>query len=249
MMKASLIISGARPNEMWQVVTKEKLDEYGESSVLENSLETSELEQLFLAIKNSNASLMKLSMIIRNSPTRDDYLKAASRYNFDSKYDIGHVKEKHGSANGRSDWLLERLGKAITRRRQYLKYREEHHGKLSQDWKDFSDNNGPKQDEKPEKSISLTKATSFIEKKLVGNHDSSDLADSLGSKTSYEATNIGEDTSDELAVPQRPKMAFEGIPFEYGEPFRCPFCYTEQEVKNRIEWKFVAFAYSTYYAP
>jgi hypothetical protein len=164
---ASLTISGACPNETWRVVAKEELDEGDETSVLEHHSETSKLEQLFLAIKNSNSSLMKLSMIIRNSPTRDDYLKAASRYNFESRYDIGHVREKHGSANGACDWLLERLGKAITRRRQYLKYREDHHGKLSRDWEDFSKNNESRKDENPENSIALTKATTFREKNRV----------------------------------------------------------------------------------
>lgn len=242
-MQASLIISGARPNETWQVVAKEGLDE---NLVHKHRSETSDLEQLFLAIKNANSSLMKLSMIIRNSPTRDDYLKAASRYNFESRYDIGHAKEKHGSAKGADDWLLERLGRGITRRRQYLKYREDHHGKLSRDWEDFSKNNEPKNDGKPEKSIALTKATSFVEKNRVGNHDGSDLG-SLGSKTSYEATTIGEESSDQLTVPQHPDMAFEGVPFEYGEPFQCPYCYMEQVVKNRMEWKFVASAHSVNY--
>jgi hypothetical protein len=40
--------------------------------------------------------------------------------------------------------------------------------------------------------------------------------------------------------PAPPRFAFEGIPFEYGEPFRCLYCYTEQVVKNKIAWKQVA---------
>jgi len=246
--QASLIICEACPNETWQVASNDEIDKSDETSVHKHRSETSDLEQLVQAIKNGNASLMKLSMIIRNSPTRDDYLKAASRYSFESRYDIGHVKEKHGS-RGANDWLLERLGKAITRRRQYLKYREDHHGKLSRDWEDFPKNNEPKSDKKPDKSIALTKATSFVEKIRVDNHDGSDIAGSLGSKTSYEATSIGEDSIDQLTVPQHPDMAFEGVPFEYGEPFRCPYCYTEQVVKNRTEWKFVASAHCTYYKP
>lgn len=100
------------------------------SSPVKDVVMTSDMDQLLTAIKYSNNSLMKITMVIRNSPARDDYLKAASRYMFDPRYDIGHVKEKHSSAKRSSDWLLGRLGKAITRRRQYLKYREEHHGKL-----------------------------------------------------------------------------------------------------------------------
>lgn len=61
------------------------------------------------------------------------------------------MKEKHGSARGSSDWLVERLGKAITRRRQYLKYREDHHGKLSRDWDEAPKDGEAKEDDKPEK--------------------------------------------------------------------------------------------------
>lgn len=239
-MEALSIISDLIPNETWNIKPN---NEQVDCTVLENSLETSDLEQLLLAMKNTNLSLMKLSMIIRSSPGRDDYSKAASRYDFDNTYDIGHVREKHGSAKGACDWLIERLGQAITRRRQYLKYREDHHEKLSRDWEDPS-NNGSKKGIKPEKSVTFTKATSFYEDKRVDGYDRSDPADSLGSKTSYEATTSGEEISDELTVPPPPDTAFEGIPFKYGEPFRCPYCYTEQEVKNKTDWKFVVSAYS-----
>lgn len=192
---------------------------------------------------------MKLSMVIRNSPSRDDYLKAASRYNFDARYDIGHVKEKHGAAKRSSDWLLERLGKAITRRRQYLKYREEHHTKLSRDWDE-----APEEEvvvdpdaaakvmaallEKPEKTIAQTKATTYVENKTMTERDGTELDQgSFGSQTSYEPTVVGEAVN-KLSVPPPPNMAFEGVPFEYGETFQCPYCYTEQIVKNKTAWKY-----------
>lgn len=178
-------------------------------------------------------------MVIRNSPGRDDYLKAASRYNFDARYDIGHVKEKHGSARRRSDWLLERLGKAITRRRQYLKYREDHHTKLSRDWDEAPGEvvvvaKDGKEDEnenieKPEKTIALTKltkATTYVENKTMIERDGKELEGSFGSQTSYEPTVVVEAVN-KLTVPPRPIMAFEGVLFEYRELFQCPYCYTE----------------------
>jgi hypothetical protein len=195
---------------------------------------------------------MKLSMVIRSSPSRDDYLKAASRYNFDARYDVGHVKEKHGAAKRSSDWLLERLGKAITRRRQYLKYREEHHTKLSRDWDEAPEEvvvtgleDAPKvmavENEKPEKTIALTKATTYVENKAIVERDGIELDQldqgSFGSQTSYEPTVVGE-AANKLSVPPPPIMAFEGVPFEYGEPFQCPYCYMEQTVKNKTAWKY-----------
>jgi hypothetical protein len=102
---------------------------------------------------------MELSMIIRDSPLRDDYLKAASRYKLDPVWDIGHVREKYGSAKRGSDWLLERLGKSITQRRQYLKYRKEHHKKLSDELDEETEDIEGNEDEKLEETIAETKDT------------------------------------------------------------------------------------------
>jgi len=194
-MKASMIINGSKRNEKWEDGAISDSDEDNASTQGETT-QTSDLEQLFIAIKTANSSLMKLSMVIRNSPARDDYLKAASRYPFDARYDIGHVKEKYGAAKRSSDWLLERLGKAITRRRQYLKYREEHHTKLSRDWENaivefetpLISTAKATEDERPEKTIALTKltkATTFVENKTMIEHDGIDLDQgSFASQTS-----------------------------------------------------------------
>ncbi|KAM0182216.1 hypothetical protein ACHAPF_001103 [Botrytis cinerea] len=225
--EAALIITGREPNDSWTV--EEYSDSDGEEPNSE-SKKTSELQELFQAMTDANTNLLKLSMVIRNSPNRDDYLKAASRYRFDASYDIGHVRDKHGSAKRSADWLIVRLGKAITRRRQYLKYREDHHGKLTRDWDDAMII------EKEDKTIALTKATTFVENTSTAQKDGSDLGSSFGSQTSYEATVIGESTG-RLNVPSHPRMAFEDVPFQFGSPFRCPYCFTEQVVNNRSAWK------------
>jgi len=137
---ASQIIRGNKPNQMWNdgidsdSDSEVAIEEQTEKATSDSAPETSELEELCLAIGSSNSNLMKLSMLIRDSSNRDDYLKAASRYsNWDPNPYIGHVREKYGSARGNSDWLVDRLGKSILRRRQFLRYREEHHGKLTGD--------------------------------------------------------------------------------------------------------------------
>ena len=250
-LKALLIVNGTEPNERWNVdaISDSDDDNASTESTPGERTKTSELEQLSTAIKTANSSLMKLSMVIRNSPSRDDYLKAASRYQFDARYDIGHVKEKHGAAKRSSDWLLERLGKAITRRRQYLKYREEHQAKLSRETDEAPEEEvvvvaapmtiaRANEDKRPERTIALTKATTYVENKAMIEPDGVDLDQgSFGSQTSYEPTVVGEAVN-KLSVPPPPAMAFEGVPFEYGEPFQCPYCYMEQTVKNKTAWKY-----------
>ncbi|ESZ95288.1 hypothetical protein SBOR_4315 [Sclerotinia borealis F-4128] len=225
--EAALIFIGEEKNESWPI--EEFSDSENEGVGIEFE-QTSELQELFRAMKDANTNLMKLSMVIRNSPDRDDYLKAATRYPFDASYDIGHVREKHGSAKGIADWLVVRLGKAITRRRQYLKYRQDHHGKLTRDWGETAviDEN--------KKTIASTEATDFIENTIPVQKDESELGSYFGSQTSYEATIVGE-AAGRLKVPSHPKMAFEDVPFEFGSPFRCPYCFTEQIVENGSDWK------------
>ena len=246
-----MIIAGEKSNETWDNLSEssdesereevdrddeKKEDKQKQTGERDKDEETSELQKLFSAINSSNASLMKLSMVIRSSPTRDDYLKAASRYKDWNPYpDIGHVKEKHGSAKRSTDWLLERLGKGITRRRQFLKYRVDHFEKLSGGW---DEEKAGKEDEKPEKTIASTKATTFLGNDNIYQREGSDTAGSFGSQTSYEATVLGDkNASNRLKVPPPPKLAFPDIPFEFGEPFNCPYCYTEQNVKNKAAWK------------
>ncbi|KAG0645636.1 hypothetical protein D0Z07_8474 [Hyphodiscus hymeniophilus] len=148
-------------------------------------------------------------MVIRSSPARDDYLKAASRFkDWNPDPDIGHVKEKHGSAKGSTELLLHRLGKAITRRRQFLKYRVEHFEKLSGAWED--DERADEKNDKPEKTMASTKATTFMGNDNIYQKEGSDTAGSFGSQTSYEATILGDEkcapqtdrtTSSETSVP------------------------------------------------
>jgi hypothetical protein len=238
--EAYLIVSGEQANEVWQVgAISDSEDEETDQPLTEAPM-TSELDELLSAIRSSNSSLMELSMIIRDSPLRDDYLKAASRYKLDPVWDIGHVREKHGSAKMSSDWLLERLGKSITQRRQYLIYRKEHHKKLSENLDEDTEDIEGNEDENPEETIAETKhtkATTVIERKYEPRKDGSEAGGSFGSETSYEATVVGEGAEHRLLVPQHPTMAFDSIPFEYGNPFQCPYCYTEQIVKNRGKWK------------
>lgn len=236
---ATSIVVGDRANETWEVGALSDSEEDEDSVSTSDVQQTSELKELLSAVKTANSSLLEISMVIRSTPRRDDYIKAAARYSLDSRWDIGHVQEKFGSAQRSPDWLIQQLGRSITRRRQYLTYRKEHHGKLTRDWsmplEDISD---IKFDEElPEQTIALTKATTFVEVATNVQKDGSEVG-SFGSQTSYEQTVAGESEQRQLTVPPPPQEAFDGVPFEFGKPFQCPYCYTEQSVKNRNAWKY-----------
>lgn len=73
--------------------------------------------------------LMRISMALRN-PARNDqvrYAETGLAKLFEPR-DIEHVRMKFPST---TDRLAQRLGKSISRHRQYFKYRKEHHEKLA----------------------------------------------------------------------------------------------------------------------
>jgi hypothetical protein len=68
---------------------------------------------------------------------------------------------------------------------------------------------------KPAKSIAPTQATTFIPDMFTTEKDG----------------------PTKLTVPPPPTWAFPDVLFEYGEPFECSVCYTEQKVRNKNAWK------------
>ncbi|KAK7425121.1 general transcription repressor [Neonectria punicea] len=95
----------------------------------------SELQELFQSIPETISTLFKLSVIIRNSSTRDRFAKAlvaGSRVPIDPSYDIDHVQNKFPCLRQKEmEWLRTRLGTAITQRRNYLRYCRDHREKMA----------------------------------------------------------------------------------------------------------------------
>lgn len=89
-----------------------------------------EFDQILDAAHEIITCLLRFSMTLRN-PARHDRLKqaAVTTTKHFEPHDINHVHEKFPDAPA---YLYERLGKAISKHRQYFKYREEHHVKLAE---------------------------------------------------------------------------------------------------------------------
>lgn len=95
----------------------------------------SEIQELFQSIPETISSLFKLSVLIRNSSSRNRYAKAlaaGSKNPADPSYDIDHVQNKFPRLRQKGmEWLGVRLGKTITQRRQYLWYCRDHREKMA----------------------------------------------------------------------------------------------------------------------
>ncbi|KAI6782514.1 uncharacterized protein J7T54_001371 [Emericellopsis cladophorae] len=85
-----------------------------------------------------------MSKLIRQAAPGDLFAKALSRdrYKFIDQFDVAHVGEKYPElASEDLAWLRRRLGRAITQRRHYLSYIQDHRGRLEE---------GDRRDAKPE---------------------------------------------------------------------------------------------------
>jgi hypothetical protein len=176
-----------------------------------------ELAEVASHISTTVTCLLRLSMAISHPAPHDRFMKSG---NIDTTpyepFDIAHVRSKFPSAE---QFLIERLGKAISRRRLYLKYRER---RKDLRMKDLVSEDRTVASSLPSYARSLS---------LSDLQDDSMFEDSL-SMTSYVTTQDGQAAS--LSVPRIPAAGLEGKIFE------CPLCFTLTSVKKREDWKYVA---------
>ncbi|KAK5112294.1 hypothetical protein LTR85_011566 [Meristemomyces frigidus] len=92
----------------------------------------SEAHEICLAVSDLITSLLRVSVLLRKATTRDRYAKAAAAGgpSLPTNFDIEHVLHKF-PVTAEKQWLAERLGSAITERRQFLGYSRDHHERIS----------------------------------------------------------------------------------------------------------------------
>lgn len=175
---------------------------------------------------------------------------AAAKESLDHKLlDTNHVGNKFPSVH-KTPWLENRLGKAMTQRREYLKYCREHHGRLAGDIKHYEGNQNSLQEAPSRMLITQMQqrnkqwkkgleiqAPSTLDSLVASTLDATlldktdVLSDENVSQTSY-ATSLGEDSgSYRRRIPPIPEEAAGGMPFQ------CPYCWGIQIVKDEHSWR------------
>jgi hypothetical protein len=197
---------------------------------------TTELEKLVSNLAEINTCLMRLSMAIRNPAPHDQFMRSShTDVSHFEPFDIDHVRGKFPMAK---EYLIVRLGKAISRRRHYLRYREEHRKKLEHglqpdiklevvDAPQLVPYTKAVASEKIESTVAsslplvLKASTSTVE--LDGN----EYYDEALSQTSF-ASSANDLTK--LRPPPLPK------PGENGDPVECPLCFRFTSVRQLSAW-------------
>lgn len=186
----------------------------------DDGISDTELGQIATDVVDVVNCLLRLSLSLRNPAPHDRFL---ARYQADTShyepFDTQHVRSKY---SGMSDALAARLGKAISRRRQYFKYRQSHHSKLCHGLEGDAE----------EKEVESTVASSIPKQMSQGPKldtvvDEDNRSDAGLSQTSF-ASSV--ENSAKIRVPPLPKEAHDG-------PFECPFCFMMIAATSTISWK------------
>ncbi|KAF7553521.1 hypothetical protein G7Z17_g3535 [Cylindrodendrum hubeiense] len=187
--------------------------------------------------------LLRLSVAIANPAPHERVRKLGADPSEDvsyyETYDINYVRDKFPKISAE---LADSLGKFITRRRQFFKYREAHHTRLAQGLESTQEADTSRTEIVPKTvASSLPEFVSNLQNidLRAGVIDEDDQSEMGMSQTSY-ATSAGflaEEVDGQmqtppppLRVPPLPSAAERGV-------FECPFCYRMVSASTWAAWK------------
>lgn len=230
------IVTGARVS--WEDLSDSDSDTDDTTLQLqaEGREDTTELSQLASNIVEIITCLMRLSMAIRN-PAPHDQFKASMQIDLThyESFDIDHVRGKFPLAE---DYLVLRLGKAISRRRQYLRYRDEHRKNLEQGLQPQiqvqqlgTTNQLAHTISAPSERVESTVASS-IPLAVKASVSTADLEEEDYYEDNLSQTSYASSASDpsRLRPPSVPKQGRD------GEPFECPLCFRLTSIRQAAAW-------------
>jgi len=217
---------------------------------------SSEMADSLSDITHVITCLYEFSISIRNPAPRDRLEKCASIHvSHFEPFDIQHLSHKFPSA---PKYLIERLGKANTRRRQLLMYHERHHDKIvghhvslptasqpmllipkqvhDQDLKEMLADGTPPPPKSTATATTSRKTQTTVSIYVPREQDDIDACSNTDhSQTSYATSTEASSELPKLRVPPPPKQ---DSTFE-GDPFECPYCFTIISISGRQSWEYI----------
>ena len=221
---------------------------------MDQQITLSESDELLLLAQASITSLFKASIYIQKQAPQDKYIRSVKTEPFTAHYDISHLQEKYSFLAASNNLLLQRLGKANARRREYFAYRREHHAKIAKNSETTSFQATEHQIRRPNaedtdqrnvtplkqvhdariegsvETFDQTEATTFVEERKPGLMESFPSAPSVISF----ATSLGENIAGQFPTPPAGALA--------GQVFLCPYCFKLQQFhrsSTEKHWKYI----------
>lgn len=213
---------------------------------------TTEFEERLKDIAHAITCLYRFSIAIKNPAPRDRLERCmAIDVSFYTQHDVEHLGYKFPGA---PRYLLDRLARANTKRRQLLKYNEKHHTKVvgntrksrpdgqpgNQDvdedvapplTADFDDFDHISSSVAYSGAVSSTMETSASTVRQYRDPDISEVrSEGDYSCTSYASSSTNDPEALRVPLPPEPDNAFDEV------PFLCPYCFSITAVDGRKSW-------------
>lgn len=186
-----------------------------------------EISQIQFSIKKRVDLLLRLSISMRDPADHDQFFTADLDTSRFEPFDIHYVQDK---LPGIPEDISTRLGKVISKRRLYFKYREAHMSKFAQGLTDQQNSSDDEEVTKLEPPSTIASSLPERVKKLeVVDLDKRD-AESEATETSFATSASGSDDH-ALRIPAIP------ADLANGDPFECPFCHMVVSISGRRAWK------------
>jgi hypothetical protein len=200
---------------------------------------TTPLKEAIKEIDNVISCLYRLSITIEN-PASQDKLEKMERLEMShfERFDIEHISNKYQLPED-YQYLIERLGKVNTKRRQLLKYHNENYEKIvgrrvAVNATGATDCElGPgSEDDFYSEDMHTTVSTQYEYSVNLDLVEAVPLNLDSRSEAGFSVTSYASSTADSgnLRVPAPP------LGFDKG-PFQCPYCFIIVETENRAAWK------------
>jgi hypothetical protein len=200
-----------------------------------------EEKELCKEIEACITRLFRTSSLIRRATPTDVFANALSRSRcrFNDQFDIAHVGEVYPKLDNKEySWLKEKLGRAITNRRHYLRYIQDHREQLEQKFEHTPEEIA----ESSHPSTFITKISSLIPghitSKMITATEESDTENDTRSYTTMSRSMDGD--LDSLATVRVPKL--NKIPSGSKKEVECPFCYRIEKFENERAWRHHVFS-------
>ncbi|KAK3388381.1 hypothetical protein B0T20DRAFT_365211, partial [Sordaria brevicollis] len=230
---ATSIVNGTvRPGDSVEHSDDSDSDSDSDDPEAQASSDATELSQIIVEASEIINCLFRLSVSIHNPAPHDRFRRSAltDTSHFEA-FDTAHIRHKFPSAD---EGIVKQLGKANSFRRQFFRYREEHHQKLARGLPDErEDTEQPGRDDT--KTVGVTTVASSLPQHLkTANFDgpgleSCDARSEAGrTETSFAPSSVLD--GGRSRIPSMPEEAGRG-------PFECPFCYRMVQVDTTQEWR------------
>lgn len=226
--EARMILSGDLPNRSAAIETTDE----GVSEATKT-----ELSELILSVGYSVTDLFRYSVFLRrHQPRGREVPSAGELMSPDSWLDIRHTKDKFPKLTSQP-WLAERIDNAISQRREYIRFRQQH--------QETSVKPEPQVGAKAQgKETASTKATTYNEAEDESAVSLRKVPDDSGHSVQTIATSFvtiyNDDGTAEVRAPDLERLKFRNIWLKYNKLIECPFCRTTQRLRNHAEWRYIS---------